>query len=101
MLSEKTWAAKWDHLPEHQQILLTGDGSALFAMQYRREKPQASDWQVIAAVQGYRRLIGDRVINNLTIMPEVCLASAYRAAHLGCSFAEVADAVAARRGAGQ
>ncbi len=101
MLSKKTWAAKWHDLPEHQQVLLTGDGSALFAMQYRRENPQASDRQVIGAVQGYRRLIGDRVINNLTIMPESYLASAYRSAHPGCSFAELADAVAERRGAGQ
>lgn len=98
MLAQKTWSRRWGDLSDGQQILLTGDGSALFAMCWRLENLEARPMDLIVAVERYRRLIGDEVGLPLYNMPKTRLASAYRAAWPGCSFAELADALAIRRG---
>lgn len=90
---------RWDDV---DAILHQGDGSALFAIQFRKANPPAGFvetiaeyWQRIDAVQRYKRSVSmwrDDGTGRLSANRDA--AREYRFWHPGCSFAAVVEHVA-------
>lgn len=92
-MSVVDWFSKrWEFVGD-PEILNGGDGTALFAMEYRRANPEASMFEVIDAVGSYRSSVSNYVERWGVPVPSTGVAAVFRRENPGCSFAEVVEAV--------
>lgn len=98
-MAEVDMLRRWDDV---DPILLQGDGSALFAIQWNRLNPMppggdpfSHQWARVDAVAAYKRSVSTwRDDGTGEIVENRDAARKYRFEHPGCSFAEVQEHVA-------
>lgn len=105
-MADVDMARRWDHV---DPVLKQGDGSALFAIEFRRLNPPAGLQETVAeffaridAVEAYGRSVSTfRDDGTGQLVENRDDARRYRFGHPGCPFGEVVEHVAAiNRGQG-